>query len=106
LTKDIEEKALSTAQKAMQSASGAMAVSPSIPQGTPAPSLPAVPLPTLNPAITPTDAGLLKMPAAQSAAEPRFTPHRDLPQLKFIPKAEPLNTQNDVIRFEDEGSGL
>lgn len=36
----------------------------------------------------------------------RFTPTRSLPQLKFIPKAIPLERADDVIQFEDEGSGL
>jgi hypothetical protein len=38
--------------------------------------------------------------------DPRFAPTRNLPQLKFIPKAVPVERVDEVIRFEDEGSGL
>lgn len=38
--------------------------------------------------------------------DPRFAPTRNLPQLKFIPKSVPLERVDEVIRFEDEGSGL
>lgn len=43
---------------------------------------------------------------ASAPAEPRFTPERELPQLKFIPKAKPLDGVNEVIEFEDEKSSL
>jgi hypothetical protein len=44
--------------------------------------------------------------APQAPQDPRFAPVRPLPQLKFIPKAEPLPETNDPIQFEDQGSGL
>lgn len=44
--------------------------------------------------------------APQTPQDPRFAPVRPLPQLKFIPKAEPLPASQDPIQFEDQGSGL
>lgn len=38
--------------------------------------------------------------------DPRYAPTRNLPQLQFIPKAVPLERVDEVIRFEDEKSGL
>lgn len=46
----------------------------------------------------------LTLPSVESDA--RFNPTRTLPQLKFIPKAVPLQRADEVIQFEDEGSGL
>lgn len=37
---------------------------------------------------------------------PGKSPVRPLPQLRFVPKAEPLTTGDEVIQFEDEGSKL
>jgi len=95
LTRDIEQKAAQTTTGLMQKAS------PTVPV-TSGPRLQAVPTPQVNTG--------LQNPAPQTQApaqpDPRYTPNRALPQLKFIPKAEPLNTAPDVIRFEDEGSGL
>lgn len=98
LTRDIEQKAAQTTTGLMQQASPT----------TPAPSLNAVPTPAVQTqpqGAAATGLEAPKQPATQQP-EPRFTPDRALPQLKFIPKAEPLDTHTDVIRFEDEGSGL
>lgn len=48
------------------------------------------------------------VPVSSSTAQedPRFEPRRTLPQLKFIPKAKPLEPDNAVIDFEDEKSQL
>ncbi len=79
-------------------------VSPSaLPLSTVAsPSLQIAPLQSPAPAVAVPPAA----PTAAPAADQRFAPTRGLPQLKFIPKAEPIDTRGNVIRFEDEGQGL
>jgi hypothetical protein len=94
LTKDIEARALAEARNLSPTttaiASATLQVAP----------LAAPTQPTAQPAAP------VAAPPAPAQPDPRFAPTRDLPQLKFIPKAEPVDTKGNVIRFEDEGSGL
>jgi hypothetical protein len=95
LTRDIEQRAMQNNMNVSPSLVAPIAMPPSTTIENAAatltsPTQPQTPTPATPPAAT----------------EPRFTPNRALPQLRFIPKAEPLDTTGDVIRFEDEGSGL
>ncbi len=63
--------------------------------GNGAPAVPATTTPKLEDVGQPTN-----------YQGPRRTETRPLPQLKFVPKAEPLRTPDDVIQFEDEKSRL
>lgn len=109
LTKDIEKKAMivppdkvkSTPQAKAQETASKPAAKPQAPQevtvGVPRERDPNAGL------GLPKDATVV---APQPPQDPRFAPLRPLPQLKFIPKAEPLNNVGESIEFEDEGSGL
>lgn len=65
-----------------------------------------------QPAATPStapqvDGAASNLPSSVTMpGDPRYAPTRNLPQLKFIPKAVPLERVDEVIQFEDEGSGL
>jgi hypothetical protein len=94
LTKDLEARALAEARS----------LSPTTTAITSA-TLQVDPLSALaQPTAQPADP--VATPPAAAQPDPRFAPTRGLPQLKFIPKAEPLDTSREVIRFEDEGQGL
>ncbi|MCA3244252.1 MAG: hypothetical protein INF43_02970, partial [Alphaproteobacteria bacterium] len=99
LTKDIEARALEMSRNVSASVAVASTTLQVAPLQAPQP---------LGPATQPaTPAQATAAPQTPTPpADPRFAPSRDLPQLRFIPKAEPLDTRNEVIRFEDEGSGL
>lgn len=109
LTKDVEAKAqIQKVEEAKVTASKPVATEA-------APSLKPVPTPGEAAAAT---TGGLGVPAVQATPKvedvgqptnyqgPRRTEARPLPQLKFVPKAEPLRTPNEVIQFEDEKSRL
>ena len=105
LTRDVEEKALGQRNQPK------ITVQPASPT-QPAPSLPAVPTPS-SPQPTPQTQsdngeglGISGGPSPSRITDPRFAPQRPLPQLEFIPKAEPIPTQGQVIRFEDEESQI
>ncbi len=78
------------------------------------PAPPVAPIPT--PVVNDGRSGLEVQPAAQTqptevdgaqpAADPRFETDRPLPQLKFVPKARPVDRPDRVIQFEDEKSAL
>ncbi len=104
LTRDLEaramadRRALASPTQVVAGAEQAIAVSETM-----------VASPTLQVAPLQAPTATVQPPAlseSKPVADPRFVPSRDLPQLKFIPKAEPVDTSDDVIRFEDEGSGL
>jgi len=94
LTQDLEARALA-AQRSLSST----LLSPTVAVSTT--NLQVAPIQPPSAQVSPT-----MSPAPSKVDDPRFTPSRDLPQLKFIPKAAPIDTRNDVIRFEDEGSKL
>lgn len=62
-----------------------------------------------NPTSTPVQ-GVAPHQPAQNIVPPDVPygklPARNLPQLDFIPKAKPLERPDEIIQFEDEGSGL
>lgn len=58
-----------------------------------------------SPSSAPVDPALLN-PNAPVPGDPRFAPTRNLPQLQYIPKAQPLGRADEIIQFEDEKSGL
>lgn len=94
LTKDVEKKAMISGGKA----------APVAPKKAAAPTG-AVVVPAPAPGVDENSA----TPAAalDGKAEGQSRTLRPLPQLQFVPKAEPLKEPGDeVIRFEDEGSRL
>lgn len=129
LTRDIEKKAntqaiLPSKVKPADEAQRMLAVTPTVPKTAPMPQ----PGPTLAPTPTPgVDNGPNTDATVPGTARPvRLSPEelesgglgtydpmnparskeiRPLPQLKFIPKAEPVRG-GEVIQFEDEGSKL
>lgn len=88
----------------------ARAASPVAPVATPQLSSVSATVPVAGPMAVPAKAaapsgeglGLSMGGTAQPAREPA----RPLPQLQFVPKAEPLKSGDDVLQFEDEKSGL
>lgn len=79
------------------------------------------PVPTPGQGATPAGEGLGVAPATPTPAAvpavdqtgqpinyngPRSSEARPLPQLKFVPKAEPLQAPDEVLQFEDEKSKL
>ncbi|RYG60035.1 MAG: hypothetical protein EON60_08535 [Alphaproteobacteria bacterium] len=116
LTKDVEAKAqIKKVEEAKVTASKPVATET-------APSLAPVPTPGEGATSAAVTGGLGNgapaVPAVQATPKPeevgqptnyqgpRRTEARPLPQLKFVPKAEPLRTPDDVIQFEDEKSRL
>lgn len=96
LTRSVEERARITGTAAKPSTAQQTLSKPD----QPAPSLPAVPTPSTqtnaaNNAVTIEPKPTFRQPSP-----------RPLPQLKFIPAAEPLPNQPQIIQFEDEKSGL
>lgn len=119
LTRDVEAKATeATARESKISAPKPVAQPAPDPVGRSAPSLAPVGMPNAVESeadnFTPPTQGQswpqgegLGTPQPQvDPADPRFRPMRSLPQLKFIPKAVPLERADEIIQFEDEGSGL
>ncbi|PIZ29515.1 MAG: hypothetical protein COY40_06735 [Alphaproteobacteria bacterium CG_4_10_14_0_8_um_filter_53_9] len=118
LTRDFEIKALddptanpkiyaASAVSGTAAAESGLLMAPA-PEDAHGPDLSPVPTPTQGPAaVTPTDAGLMKTEPVATAPvkDPRFEPERDMPQLRYIPKAKPVNP-DAVISFEDEKSAL
>jgi hypothetical protein len=104
LTRDVEEKALGQRNQPKITVQQASPTQP-------ASSLPAVPTPSAQPTPqTQSDhgegLGISGGPSPSRVTDPRFAPQRPLPQLEFIPKAEPVPSQGQIIRFEDEESQL
>ncbi|PZP39288.1 MAG: hypothetical protein DI585_04560 [Pseudomonas fluorescens] len=120
LTKDVETRAqVSRVEVAKVTASKP---AEEIKSQTTVPALkPAAQTPAPAPAAVPTKAqgeglGTQQMPTQASILEDMGQPQnyqgpsnataRPLPQLKFVPKAEPLQSPDQVIQFEDERSKL
>ena len=128
LTKDVEVKAqIAKVEEAKVTASKPVTPTQIVtPNTVVVPSLKPVPTPaTTDVPATPDNTvgeGLAKSgvkpvaaPAAPTVDEvgqpenyngPRSSEARPLPQLKFVPKAEPLKAPDEVIQFEDEKSKL
>lgn len=124
LTKDLEDKAqIAKVEQAKVTASKRVSGTAYVTPSTIAvPPLKAVPTPEMNKpveaapatpaAVTGEGLGVKTSPALDEAPlptnynGPRSTEPRPLPQLKFVPKAEPLRKADDVIQFEDEKSRL
>lgn len=117
LTRDVQVKAIDNV-RASSKVQAPVANAPD-PTGEKGPTLKALP----NPGTMVQESEALERPAGPEAwpegeglgvpqgtqvdpADPRFRPLRGLPQLKFIPKAVPLQRPDEVIQFEDEASGL
>ncbi len=112
LTKDVETKAQTTSVEAAR-VTASKPVSP-----TAAPSLQPLPVPSPQasaPGALVTDDANRAPSTLQPAALPSSLPanyqgprqpQRPLPQLQFVPKAEPLPNPTEVIQFEDESSAL
>lgn len=112
LTKDVEKKAqITKVEQARVTASKAATPTVVVPPAQPAPSLAPVPTPGAASATAPASVAEGLGASAPSSLPvnyqgPRSTPERPLPQLKFIPKAEPVQNPAEVIKFEDESSKL
>ncbi len=124
LTKDVEEKAqITKVEEARVTASKTTTPTMVLSPTQPAPSLKPVPTPAVtSSADAPTGEGLGTSPQPQPQVQTPVTPEpsslpanyqgpsrsseRPLPQLKFIPKAQPVQNPAEVIKFEDESSAL
>lgn len=131
LTKDVEakaqiakvEQAKVTASKPVTPTAPVAGMSYVTPSAVVVPALKPVPTPEVTVGVdrAPTDtggAGLTTAPVVPAPVAvdqlgqplnyngPRSSEARPLPQLKFVPKAEPLRGGDEVIQFEDEKSRL
>lgn len=84
-------------------------VKPVVRDGSAVQAPPAVSGPSVAPMDSPAAAAPVASPVVPPAAAPALPQDkapRALPQLQFVPRAEPLDTTKDVIQFEDDKSAL